>query len=339
MRGKAEVFMAQVVSAREAGTAIRELVIDLGGRVYPYQPGAHIDVDVLVEGRQETRSYSLLPAPGGQYRIGVKLSDTSKGGSRYMWSLKAGDRLRVTSPENRFELQMDRPEYLVIAGGVGITPVVGMARELSRRGARMQFLYAARNRAAMAFLDEVEGLAGVNLRLFEDAEVAFIDAAAEIAALSPGAQLYICGPMPLLDAVRRAWVASDRPLPDLRYEIFGDSGLHPTEEFEVVSADTGLSATVARNESIIDALARVGVDVISDCRRGECGLCAVPVLEATAEIDHRDVFFSDAQKAEGTRMCACVSRAVGGRVVIDTGFRAAAPEGVPAREAEPATAG
>jgi len=126
--------------------------------------------------------------------------------------------------------------------------------------------------------------------------------------------------MPLLDDARRLWLAAGRPITDLRWETFGSSGAFPAEDFTVAVPRHGVEIVVPRNRTLLDTLADAGIEVISDCRKGECGLCALTVMSFDGRIDHRDVFLSDAQKAENQKICACVSRAAG-RIVIDTDYR------------------
>jgi dimethylamine monooxygenase subunit B len=127
--------------------------------------------------------------------------------------------------------------------------------------------------------------------------------------------------MRMLDAARHAWEATGRPLADLRYETFGSSGLLPTEAFRVRLKDAGVEFVIPSDRSMLDVLNEAGHEVISDCRRGECGVCAIDVVGIEGEIDHRDVFFSDHQKLVNQKICACVSRARG-VLTIDTLHRA-----------------
>jgi vanillate O-demethylase ferredoxin subunit len=117
--------------------------------------------------------------------------------------------------------------------------------------------------------------------------------------------------MRMLDAARHAFLAAGRPLADLSYETFGSSGLLPTEAFRVRLADAGVELVVPSDRSMLDVLNEAGHEVISDCRRGECGVCAIDVVGIDGEIDHRDVFLSDHQKRENRKICPCVSRARG----------------------------
>src|SRR6185295_1590899 len=161
---------------------------------------------------------------------------------------------------------------------------------------------------------------GDRLTVHASDEGARLDLDATFHALPDDAIAVICGPMRMLDAARRAWNAAGRAPADLRYETFCSSGLMPTTEFRVRLKDTDTELVVPQNSSMLDALNAAGFEVMSDCQRGECGVCAVDVIAVDGEIDHRDVFFSDAQKRENRKICPCVSRAIG-VVTIDTLYR------------------
>ena len=132
--------------------------------------------------------------------------------------------------------------------------------------------------------------------------------------------MYVCGPVPMLDAVRRQWAASGRPVAELRYETFGTSGRFAPQPFRVEVPRQRIDIVVPADSSMMDALHAVGVQTLHDCKRGECGLCAVDVLALDGEIDHRDVFLSEHEKAENRRICTCVSRVVGS-IAIDSAYR------------------
>jgi vanillate monooxygenase ferredoxin subunit len=232
-----------------------------------------------------------------------------------------GDGLEISAPISGFELGLEAPSYLLIAGGIGITPLVGMAALLARRGADVRFLYAGRSRAEMAYLAELQHMLGDRLDVFAGEESRRIDLYTEIARLAPGAELYLCGPMRLLDAARKAWTEAGRPRAALRYETFGSSGGFAAAPFLVELPRLGISVNVAENVTMLDALTEAGVEVLSDCKRGECGLCALDVIEADGPIDHRDVFFSDSERRAASKICVCVSRIPGGRLVLDPPYR------------------
>jgi ferredoxin-NADP reductase len=317
---------ATVRAHRNLTPTVREFEIRPEGGVKPWSVGAHLKVQVRIDGREETRSYSLVGMPHGPgarevYRIAVKRAEPGRGGSRFMWELDTGAELLIGEPNNHFELAFGAPQYLLVAGGIGITPIVGMAQALAERGANVSMCYAARGAQELAYQDVLQGTLGQRLRCFRDEAGERVDLAAEIAALPAGGQLWICGPMPLLDAARAAWAASGRPSADLRFETFGSSGRFEAEPFWVELPRHGLRLEVPADRSLLDVLEAAGVDTLSDCRRGECGLCAVDIVRAEGRIDHRDVFFSPQEKQSCQRMCACVSRVSGGGVVLDSAWR------------------
>jgi len=132
-----------------------------------------------------------------------------------------------------------------------------------------------------------------------------------------------CGPIGMLEAAKRHWQHSGRPIDQLRFETFGNSGRFASEPFKVKIPRLGAEIDVPLNQTMLDALEAVGIEMISDCRRGECGLCALPILATDGIVDHRDVFFSDEEKAANSKLCTCVSRVVGGSITVDTADRVA----------------
>lgn len=331
---------AIVRAAVDITSEVRLLELVPQGGAEPYSPGSHIDIGVLLRtagGEQaDTRSYSLVGedsapgAAGAAYRIAVKRLPESRGGSRYMWTLQPGARLRISNPRNLFELAFGAQQYLLLAGGIGITPMLGMAYELERAGADFRLLYAGRNAAGMPFADELRERLGERLLLFRGDAGARVDVAAEIANLHPDGEMYMCGPMGLMDSVRAAWQASGRATASLRFETFGSSGHLAPEPFLVRVADQNREVLVPSDKTMLSALREAGIDVLSDCLRGECGLCMVDVLGVEGQLDHRDVFLSSKEKMANGKICACVSRVARREycvtgpmpgITIDTGVR------------------
>jgi vanillate O-demethylase ferredoxin subunit len=314
---------ATLIETRDLTPSIRELLIrpdQPAGAAYPV--GSHINVAVTINGQPQTRSYSLVgEADGRGFRIAVRRAEDSRGGSRYMWQLKPGARLDVTRPASLLAVDWSRDRYCLVAGGIGITPIVGAADALARRGADVTLHYAVRSRADAAYLDRLQELLGDRLLLHASDEGRRLDLDALFASLPSSALALFCGPMRMLDHARHAWIGTGHPLPDLRYETFGSSGVLPTEGFRVRLKGSGVELEIPRERSMLDVLNAAGHEVMYDCKRGECGLCAVDVVEIEGEIDHRDVFFSDHQKESNRKICTCVSRARG-TITVDTLHRA-----------------
>jgi ferredoxin-NADP reductase len=309
---------------RDLTSDIRLFEIEPEGAFVATTPGSHIDVVVDIDGQPQLRSYSLVgPCADGCYRIAVKRLRNSRGGSVGMWRLQAGQRLTISVPSNSFELSYGRSEYLLLAGGIGITPIYTMALALLQAGANFRLLYAARRRDELALADELARHIGGRLQLFVDDEGQGIDIAGEIVRLDPRGELYICGPFGMLEAAKRHWHEAGRSTAQLRYETFGSSGGFASAPFKINIPRLGLEIDVPANRSMLEALEEAGVEMIFGCRRGECGLCVLPVLHAPAAIDHRDVFFSAEERATNGKLCTCVSRIPGGCITVDTSDREA----------------
>jgi vanillate O-demethylase ferredoxin subunit len=314
----------RVRDAHDVASDVRMIEIEPAAGARPYPTGAHLDIAVVVDELPDIRSYSLVgerPVEGA-YRIAVKDVEDTRGGSRFVRALEPGADVEISEPQSHFELQYGRPEYLLVAGGIGITPMVGMAHALERHGRPFRLLYAARTRAQMPFVDELGALLGDRLELFVSAEGNRLDVGAAIDRLDPDGELYLCGPLRLRDAAQHAWRERQRRADRLQFETFASGGRFAPEEFVARLRDRdGQEVRVRRNRTLLDALKDAGVDMMWDCLRGECGLCAVRALEVEGELDHRDVFLSEDEQREGETIVTCVSRAVGGAITIDTGFR------------------
>lgn len=313
---------ATVAAMTDITPTVREFLIKpADGHAPRWDGGSHLQVQVMVSGVQQLRHYSLVGQPDGQhYRIAVKRMDGGRGGSKAMWALALKDAIQISGPHNHFALELGAPSYLLVAGGIGITPLVTMAQTLVNRRENVHMLYGVRTRAELAFVNSLQFLLGDRLKTFVSDEDQYIDFAAEIAALPAKAQLYTCGPVPMLEAIRDAWKAAGRRLAHLRFETFGSSGSYPATAFRVLMPRHGLDFMVPAEQTLLEALYEQGVQTISDCKRGECGLCAMDVLSVDGKLDHRDVFLSAHEKAACNRLCPCVSRVVG-TLTLDSAWR------------------
>jgi vanillate O-demethylase ferredoxin subunit len=273
-------------------------------------PGSHIDVKVSANGESLKRSYSIVDASddGTTLAISVFKAPTSRGGSIAMHSLQPGDTLEITQPLQNFPLRIGAPRYLLLAGGIGITAVAAMARLLRDLSADYTLVYTGRSRTAMAYLAELQELHGDRLALHINAEGTPLDVGALVDTVGPGTELYMCGPIRLMDAVRRSWLERRLSPANLRFETFGNSGWYDPQEFTVRIPRLGIETTVGPDRSMLEALEEAGADMMYDCRKGECGLCEVRILHVDGAIDHRDVFYSERQQRSAEKICCCVSR-------------------------------
>ncbi len=298
------------------------LAAEDGAPLPGYTAGAHIRVKLA---DADERHYSLInwvaepaatDAPTA-YRLGVRLEEDSKGGSRYMHGLREGDVITVSPPKNDFSLHESDAPVILIAGGIGVTPIISMAAELKARGRPFEFHYCGRSRGLMAFLDELDALCGGALRIHcDDEPESCVDLKALIGAASAHSHIYVCGPRGMIEAVREIAHARGFAKDHVHFELFdapaADSG---DQSFEVEISSTGQVFTVPPDKSIIEVLEAEGVDLIYDCQRGDCGICQTTVLEGIP--DHRDVILTDEERAANNVMQICVSRAKSARLVLD----------------------
>lgn len=313
---------AIVRSIRDITSDIRLFEFEVMSDFVPADPGSHIDVQTIIDGNNVTRSYSTIgPGADGVYQIAVRLQPESRGGSEFLWNLKPDARLKVKKPANNFELSANCPQFALVAGGIGITPIYSMAMALAARKAEFNVYYGCRTTDDIAFGDELKSLLGERLRIFVSERGERIDLTGVIESLRPDGEMYVCGPITMLDEARSLWSLHSRQPERLRIETFANSGHFPNEDFKVHLLIPERTIEVSKNQTILEALEAAGIESMYDCRRGECGLCALTVVDTDGVIDHRDVFFSETEKKEGRKLCACVSRIIGGSIIVDTGQR------------------
>jgi cytochrome P450/ferredoxin-NADP reductase len=290
-------------------------VESLDGRALPrWEPGAH--VDLMIDG-VPTKQYSLSgdPADTHSWRLGILRDEHGSGASRYVHDqLAVGDTVRVRGPRNNFPL-VPADQYLFIAGGIGITPILPMIRSAQSAGARWRLVYGGRQRASMAFLDELAEY-GQAVSVMPQDEVGLLDLDTLLGTPSADTAVYCCGPEPLLLAVEercRAW-----PKKSLHVERFVAKPLtEPVLKvpFEVYLAASDLTVTVTPEQSILAAVEQAGVGVRSSCAEGTCGTCETPVLDGVP--DHRDSVLNEDEREAGYCMMICVSRSCTPRLVLD----------------------
>ncbi|MFD4356234.1 PDR/VanB family oxidoreductase [Nocardia sp. NPDC058518] len=269
-----------------------------------YTAGSHIDVQL---GSGVVRQYSLCGTPGpGRYRLAVLNVANSRGGSRAMHALAVGDRVRISAPRNHFPLAAAR-RHVLVAGGIGITPLLAMLTELDRAGADYVLHYSARSRSRAAFLDELTAHPRVSFH-FDD-EHTGLDVARDLGDPQPETAVYVCGPDGFMDYVLGKAEALAWPRRALHTERFGTDLTAPTGPapagFVVRVASTGTEYRVAEDQSVLDVLLDNGVDAPFSCQQGICGECVVRVL--AGDPDHRDDVLTDGERADGM-FTTCSSR-------------------------------
>lgn len=286
-----------------------------GHRLPDWAPGAHLSL-VLASG--VTRQYSLCGDRWDpyMYRVAVLREPSGRGGSAFVHDvLDVGDFVGIGGLRNNFPM-VPAPAYVFIAGGIGITPLIPMIAQAELMGIEWTLLYGGRTRRSMAFLDEL-AVYGDRVVVAPQDEVGLLDIPAWLAdAAAREAKVYVCGPDPLLTAVEDC--CAGWPVGRLRMERFvPKKQVVPvrTEPFEVELARSGATITVPFGGSVLDAVQKAGVNVLSSCREGTCGTCETTVL--SGEPDHRDSVLDDDERAAGDCMFICVSRACSDRLVLD----------------------
>ncbi|WP_304308421.1 PDR/VanB family oxidoreductase [Pseudacidovorax intermedius] len=284
----------------------------------PCTAGAHLKVTLPTDAGGVTREYSIIgrTAPDDCYEVAVLLDPESRGGSRAMHALAVGDLLDAQGPFNEFALSGGATSWVLIAGGIGITPILSMARELRAAGRPFELHYGAKSRGRMAFHDEVMTLPGAIVYCGEEGAAARIPVAAVLAEPAPGRHVHVCGPRSLIadvvDTARRLGWQEDQ----VHFEAFnGAVALDGDKPIRVELRASGRTILVQAQESILDAMLAAGMDPLYDCRRGECGMCITGVIEGVPE--HRDHALTDGEKTSGKVICTCVSRARGTGLVLD----------------------
>ena len=296
-----------------------DLVCPEGRDLPAFEAGAHVD---LFLGNGLTRQYSLCndPADRGRYRIAVLREPASRGGSTFVHkTLTEGMTLDISLPRNLFALDETAEEHLLFAGGVGVTPILAMARRLHALGHAFVFHYCARDRSRAAFLDELAAAPFANaVRLSFDAEPQTrLDLDIALADPAPSRRVYVCGPGGFMahvidGALVRGW-APDQ----IRKEHFAAAPPPEGENrpFELVIASTGQVVPVAADQSAAQALEAAGVFVPISCEQGVCGTCLTRVTDG--QPDHRDAFQTEEERAANDQFTPCCSRARTPRLVLD----------------------
>ncbi|WP_223146200.1 cytochrome P450/oxidoreductase [Pusillimonas sp. ANT_WB101] len=305
------VRSAKVAAINNLTPSIKRIVLESADDILPlprWTPGAHIEL-FLPNGLK--RKYSLCPSEQpNQYTVLVKHEPESQGGSRWIHEeLQVGDQLPIQGPKNFFKLDTAADHYLLVAGGIGITPLLSMATELHQQKKRFELIYCGRTRDNLAYCDIPEQFIRAP-QLYISGEGRRADLRALVSAQKPGTHIYACGPDKMLDELDA--LAEEYQL-GLTFELFSSASsiLDPEKEtaFEVELIDTGKTYLVPRDKTLLEVLLAHDIEVTNDCEEGLCGSCEVVVVEG--QIDHRDRVLTANERRSNTKMMSCCSRAVG----------------------------
>jgi vanillate O-demethylase ferredoxin subunit len=316
------LIRVRVEEAVEEAEGVRSLLLARRGpfRLPAYAPGAHVDVHC---GEGIIRQYSLCgdPRDRRRYRIAVTRVARSRGGSRLMHSaVREGDVLEIGAPRNDFPLDEGAPHSVLLAAGIGITPIVAMAERLARLGRSFEMHYFSRGPSHTAFRDRILGSDyAARVALHEGLDPAATQARLReaLTGRAPEGLVYMCGPGPFMDAAR-AIAGETWPAEAIRLERFAAGPAAaggPTAPFAITLARSGERYEVGADETILEVLERHDVNAAFSCEQGVCGTCVTAVIGG--RVDHRDAFLTQRQRAAHDRMCLCVSRAEGDELVLD----------------------
>jgi ferredoxin-NADP reductase len=297
-------------------TNLYELVRPDGTALPAYEPGAHVDLH-LPNGL--IRQYSLTsPAREPRtYTLGIKRDPASRGGSRFVHDdLRVGRLLRISPPRNNFALKEDATQVVLIAGGIGITPIWCMVQRLAERGRRWQLHYACRSRADAAFLEALQGMAEARFHFDDENGGKVLDVAALVGAAPKDAHLYCCGPTPMLNAFEAA--TRDWPREQVHVEYFTPKPAQAADKkggFIVELARSKQEFVIPEGQSILQVLLDAGIDVDYSCELGICGACEQRVL--AGEPEHRDAILTEEEHASNTKVMICCAGCKSERLVLD----------------------
>ena len=314
---KIPVRVAEVVQVNDLIKRFRFVRRD-GGLMPHFSGGAHVVVEMDIQGVRRLNPYSLMgdPADPSGYEISVRRDDVGRGGSLHLHgAVKAGDEMVISHPVNLFALDLRAKKHLMIAGGIGITPFLAQMAQLSSLGGRFDLHYAARNAGLCAYGADLTARYGRAVHLYFDDLGQAMDLGRLLATQPLGTHLYVCGPRPMINWVLGAAKAAGWPDGAVHHEEF--LAPPPGKVFAVTLAASGKTVTVGTHQSLLEAIEAAGVEAPYLCRGGVCGECETRVLGCDGHLLHNDHWLTDAQKAGGEAIMPCVSRFEGRSLVLD----------------------
>jgi vanillate O-demethylase ferredoxin subunit len=289
------------------GPAVKEFrLVPLDGPALPaWQPGAHIELRFDARsGASHTNAYSLVGEVDGRLRIAVQREEQGRGGSRVLHDeFEPGMELEASMPLDSFRLHAGKARTVLIAGGIGITPMVPMAQALDAAGAAYELHYLAREPQRLVLAEDWQALDQARVHTYVTGNGGRPDLARMIGPWEEGSELHACGPVALLEAIREAATREGWPQQHIHFESFGARAQQQDRPVRVHLLQSGMTLDVAPGTSILDAMIEAGAFVSYECKRGDCGNCYASVVGG--EPVHRDICLTPAQRAQG--MTPCVS--------------------------------
>lgn len=316
----ADTIPVRVVAVEQVTPQIKhfKLVAIDGSRLPAFSGGSHIIVVMHDVDRVHRNPYSLLSVPAQleSYEIAVRRMEQSRGGSHFMHdSVSVGSTLEIAHPVNLFGLSKIGRKHILIAGGVGITPILGQMEDLHQDGVPYEIHYSVRSPEHAAFLSRLQQRAADRLKVYYDSSGHAIDFDGLLSTQPLGTHFYVCGPAGMIELIvakARAW---GWPESHIHWEQF--RAPPAGEAFDVHLAKSHLDVHVVPDQSLLESIEAAGVEVPYLCRGGVCGFCRTDVLDLDGELIHNDHYLSDEEKASGKVIMPCVSRARCKKLVLD----------------------
>ena len=314
---KIAVKVTDIVPLNELVTRFKFERVD-GGLLPTFSGGAHTVVEMEDGETHRMNPYSLMSDPMDQtaYTISVRRDDEGRGGSLFMHkNVKVGDKMTISYPVNLFSLDLQANKHLFIAGGIGITPFLAQIKQLERFNGNWELHYSCRNEALGSYVDELTSKHPNEVNIYYDDEKQAIALANLLEGQPLGTHIYVCGPKGMINWVRKTAEDAGWPQAGIHYEEF--LAPQPGKPFEVKLAISKKTIQVGKNESLLEAIERAGVDAPYLCRGGACGQCETNVIDYSGNFIHRDHWLEDDEHASGKKIMPCVSRFEGKTLVLD----------------------
>jgi ferredoxin-NADP reductase len=311
------VRVAEVATVAEGVKRFRLVTLD-GSPLPEFSGGAHTIVTMQDGDRVRRNPYSLMGSPydDAAYEISVLRTPDSRGGSIFMHDrVRAGDTLIISQPVNLFPIDRRGRRHLLLAGGIGITPFMAMADQLTREGLPFELHYANRSAARGAYVEPLTALYGYRVHTYFDDQGQTLPVERLLANQPLGTHLYVCGPQGFIDWILESARLAGWPDENVHFERF--LAPPPGSPFKIELARSKKTIWVPSDQSILEAIEAAGVDAPCLCRGGACGQCETAVISCEGAIKHNDHFLSEEERRSGGKIMICVSRIEGGSVVLD----------------------
>ena len=322
---KLDVVVADVVQVTDLIKRFEFVAAD-GQELPGFSGGSHVVIEMQDGETRRLNPYSLMsdPADLSRYAISVRRDDVGRGGSKFMHAqVKPGDKMVISRPLNLFALNRMARKHIMVAGGIGITPFLSQIKQLLGQKGRfgnagladMELHYYVQSRDMGAYIEDLEALLGEKVQIHVTGSTPNMDLGPILQRQPLGTHLYICGPKGMINAAVGQAEAAGWPEDTVHFEEFLAPA--PGEPFTVELATSNKIVEVGERQSLLEALEAADVDPPYMCRGGACGQCETNVLACDGEIEHRDHWLDDEQRASKTKIMPCVSRFRGTRLVLD----------------------